>query len=87
VTSRPRPGGYVWTGGPLGAFYVFASVILTPRLGAATTVAPILTGQVLPSLAIDHFGLFGVAAQEPPTPLRLLGATPIVAGGFFVQRF
>jgi transporter family-2 protein len=69
-----------------GAFYVFDSVILTPRIGAAPTVAPILTGQVLASIAIDHFGLFGVAAQEA-TPLRLLGAALIVAGGFFVQRF
>jgi len=77
---------WIWTGGLLGAFYVFASVILTPRLGAATTVALILTGQVLASIAIDHFGLFRVATQEA-TPLRLLGALLIVAGVFFVQRF
>ena len=77
---------WVWTGGLLGAFYVFASVILTPRLGAATTVALILTGQVLASIAIDHFGLFRVAGQEA-TPLRLLGAGLIVADVFFVQRF
>ena len=77
---------WVWTGGLLGAFYVFASVILTPRLGAATTVALILTGQVLASIAKDDFGLFRVAAQEA-TPLRLLGATLIVVGVFFVQRF
>jgi transporter family-2 protein len=77
---------WIWTGGLLGAFYVFASVILTPRLGAATTVAMILTGQVLASIVIDHFGLFRVSAQEA-TPLRLLGALLIVAGVFFVQRF
>ena len=77
---------WIWTGGLLGAFYVFASVILTPRLGAATTVALILTGQVFASIAIDHFGLFRVATQEA-TPLRLLGALLIVAGVFFVQRF
>ena len=53
---------------------------------AATTVAPILTGRVLASIAIVGFGLFRVAAQEA-TPLRLLGATLIVAGLFFVQRF
>jgi transporter family-2 protein len=77
---------WIWTGGLLGAFYVFASIILTPRLGAATTVALILTGQVLGSIVIDHFGLFRVAAQDA-TPLRLLGALLIVAGVFFVQRF
>ena len=77
---------WVWTGGLLGAFYVFASVILTPRLGAATPVALILTGQVLASIVIDHFGLFRDASQEAK-PLRLLGALLIVAGVFFVQRF
>ncbi len=77
---------WVWTGGLLGAFYVFASVILTPRLGAATTVALILTGQVVASIVVDHFGLFRVAVQEA-TPLRLLGALLIIAGVFFVQRF
>ena len=78
---------WVWTGGLLGAFYVFASVILTPRLGAATTVALILTGQVLGSIVIDHFGLFRVGASKEATLLRLLGALLIVAGVFFVQRF
>src|SRR5918998_5995742 len=63
---------WVWTGGLLGAFYVFASVILTPRLGAATTVALILTGQVLASIVIDHFGLFRVGASQEATLLRLL---------------
>ncbi len=77
---------WVWTGDLLGSFYVFASVILTPRLGAATTVALILTGQVLASIVIDHFGLLRVTSQEA-TPLRLLGAGLIVAGVFFVQIF
>ena len=77
---------WVWTGSLLGSFYVFASVILTPRLGAAT-VALILTGQVLGSIVIDHFGLFRVGASQEATLLRLLGALLIVAGVFFVQRF
>ena len=77
---------WVWTGGLLGAFYVFASGILTRRLGAATTVALILTGQVLASIAIDHFSLFRAATREA-TPLRLLDATLLGAGVFCLQRF
>jgi transporter family-2 protein len=69
---------WVWTGGLLGTFYVFASVILTPRLGAATTVALILTGQPLRPLPSRRRG---------GHTLRLLGAILIVAGVFFVQRF
>lgn len=77
---------WMYTGGLLGAGFVLASVILTPRLGAATTIGLFLTGQVIASIIIDHFGLFRVAAQEA-TPPRLLGALLIVAGVFLVQRF
>lgn len=77
---------WMWTGGLLGAGFVLASVILTPRLGAATTIGLFLTGQVIASIIIDHFGLFRVAVQEA-TVLRLLGALLIVAGVFLVQRF
>ncbi len=77
---------WMWTGGLLGAGFVLASVILTPRLGAATTIGLFLTGQVIASVIIDHFGLFRVAVQEATVP-RLLGALLIVAGVFLVQRF
>ncbi len=77
---------WMWTGGLLGAGFVLASVILTPRLGTATTIGLFLTGQVIASITIDHFGLFRVAVQEATVP-RLLGALLIVAGVFLVQRF
>jgi transporter family-2 protein len=77
---------WVWIGGLLGAFYVFASIILTPRLGAATTVGLILTGQMLASIVMDHFGLLRLPIQEA-TPLRLLGALLMIAGVLLVQRF
>ena len=83
VTGSPW---WIWIGGLLGAFFVAASIILTPRLGAATTVGLFLTGQVIASVLIDHFGLFRVAVHEATLP-RLLGALLVVAGVFLVQRF
>lgn len=77
---------WVWIGGLLGAFYVFASIILTPRLGAATTVGLILTGQLLASVVMDHFGLLRLPVQEITLP-RLLGVLLMIAGVFLVQRF
>ena len=77
---------WVWIGGLLGSFYVLASIVLTPRLGAATTVGLVLAGQVAASIAIDHFGLLRVPVQEATLP-RLLGALLIVAGVVLVQRF
>ena len=49
------------------------SIFLLPRLGAATVVALIVVGQMLGSLAFDHFGLLGVP-QHAASPLRILGA-------------
>ncbi len=77
---------WMWTGGLLGAFFVCASIILTPRLGAATTVGVFLTGQVVASIAIDHFGLLGVPVQSASLP-RIGGALLIVVGVAIVQRF
>jgi transporter family-2 protein len=77
---------WMWTGGLLGAFFVCASIILTPRLGAATTVGVFLTGQVVASIVIDHFGLLGVPVQSASLP-RIGGALLIVVGVAIVQRF
>lgn len=77
---------WMWTGGLLGAFFVCASIVLTPRLGAATTVGLFLTGQVIASIAIDHFGLLGVPVQ-PASLTRISGALLIVIGVAIVQRF
>ena len=36
---------WVWVGGALGAFYVAASIVSAPKLGAATLVALVVAGQ------------------------------------------
>lgn len=77
---------WVWTGGLLGAFYVLASILLTPRLGSAATIGFILAGQMAASIVIDHFGLLRTAVHEVTFP-RLVGAALIVAGVALVQRF
>ena len=57
-----------------------------PRLGAATTVGVFLTGQIVASIAIDHFGLLGVPVQSAG-PARIGGALLIVVGVLIVKRF
>jgi bacterial/archaeal transporter family-2 protein len=83
LTSAPW---WIWTGGLLGAFYVLATIVLIPRLGAATTVACVLAGQVVISIIIDHFGLLQVTMNHVTIP-RLIGAVLIIAGVFLVQKF
>ncbi|HVG17701.1 MAG TPA: DMT family transporter [Blastocatellia bacterium] len=77
---------WVWTGGLLGAFFVTASVIVAPRLGAAITVALIIAGQLLVALALDHFGLLGFP-ERPLNGWRVLGAILLVIGVALIRRF
>ncbi|WP_200816563.1 DMT family transporter [Halobacillus sp. Marseille-P3879] len=77
---------WIWTGGVLGAFYVLATIVLIPKLGAANTIAYILAGQIFMSIVIDHFGLIHVPVHEISLP-RIGGAILIAAGVILVQKF
>lgn len=67
------------TGGVLGAFVVLSALMAAPRLGAATTIALFIAGQLTASLAIDHFGLLGVP-ERPLDPTRIAGVACLAAG-------
>ena len=76
---------WAWAGGFLGAFYVTASIILTPRLGAVATVGFIIAGQVVMSLILDRFGLLNLPVQAITLP-KLGGAILVVVGAVIVLR-
>jgi bacterial/archaeal transporter family-2 protein len=88
VTLRPAwdatPWWY-WIGGLIGAVYVVASIVLAPRLGAATMVAAIVAGQMIASLLLDQYGLLGFPIH-PISGLRVLGAALVIGGVMLVQR-
>jgi transporter family-2 protein len=73
-------------GGTASAFYVVSAILLFPRIGAVVAVGLFIAGQVLASLALDVFGLLGVAATglslavAAGAALVLAGATLIVLG-------
>lgn len=76
---------WAWLGGVLGAFYVASSVIVGPRLGAATLLALVVLGQLGTSLVVDHFGWLGFA-QHPLTLMRLFGAVLLFGGVLLITR-
>jgi bacterial/archaeal transporter family-2 protein len=75
-----------FAGGVLAAVYVILLIVLAPRLGAATTVAFVVVGQIACSVAIDHFALLGFAEQAA-TPQRLGGLLLMIAGVALVRLF
>lgn len=46
-------------GGLLGSFFVLIQVIVVPKIGVSTTFIAVIIGQIILSVVIDHFGLFG----------------------------
>jgi bacterial/archaeal transporter family-2 protein len=68
-----------WTGGLFGAIYIAISILMLPRLGATTTVALIVLGQMIGSVAFDHFGFLGVA-EQPVSLVRVIGIAMIIVG-------
>ncbi len=77
---------HAWVGGLMGSIYVTSIIFLVPRLGAALSFGLIIAGQMVFSLALDHFGLFGVPVQ-PANLGRILGILLIFAGILLIQKF
>jgi transporter family-2 protein len=75
-----------WTGGALGAFFVFSSIVLAAQLGAAATMAWLLAGQFLAALVLDHYGLVSFAVREVSWP-RILGVGLLIAGALLVNKY
>ena len=73
-----------WTGGLFGAVYVVAAILLLPRLGAATSLALFVTGQMVMSVAMDHFGILGVPQHALDLP-RLIGCALLVGGVVLIR--
>jgi transporter family-2 protein len=73
------------TGGLLGAYFVTMTIIAVPRLGTASIMAIVITGQLLTGSLLDHFGAFGLR-QIPLTPLRGIGIALLCLGAALVIR-
>jgi bacterial/archaeal transporter family-2 protein len=72
-------------GGLLGAVYVTVALIAVRTLGASGLTAVVIAGQLAISVAIDRFGLLGVA-RHPVGVQRVLGLVLLAAGVVLVVR-
>jgi transporter family-2 protein len=77
---------WIWTGGLLGAAFVYSSILLVPHLGAAGLMAAVVTGQLVGGLLADHFGWFGLSPVSF-TWTRAIGFVLLLAGvGLLLRR-
>jgi transporter family-2 protein len=75
-----------WLGGILGAVYAVTVVVLARELGAATLMALVVTGQLVCSVLLDHFGLLGFDLHAAGIG-RLLGCALLLAGTALIWKF
>lgn len=77
---------YYWCGGLFGAYFVIATMVSVPRLGAGLMVAIIVAGQIVTSLIFDHYGWLGYQVHEINWG-RIAGAAFLLAGVYLVYRY
>jgi bacterial/archaeal transporter family-2 protein len=75
---------WAWSGGLFGAIFIALAIFLIPQLGAATFIALLVAGQMICSLAFDHFGLLGIPVQ-PASLVRLAGAAFLILGVVLIR--
>ncbi|MFJ1589483.1 DMT family transporter [Kitasatospora albolonga] len=72
-------------GGLASPLYITSGILLFPRLGALAAVGLFVTGQMFASLALDLFGLLGIARKDL-TAGTLLGAAAVLVGIVVIIR-
>lgn len=75
---------WMFTGGLLGAFYVWSALWGVSRLGVVTMTATLILGQLLIALIIDSTGAFGVPVNE--IGWQRIAAIVLVGVGLVMSR-
>ena len=76
---------WAWSGGIFGAIFIGLSIITIPKLGGATYIALLVTGQMIAALAVDNYGWLGVPERHIDL-LRMLGVALLVGGVVLIRR-
>jgi transporter family-2 protein len=76
---------WAWFGGVFAAYYLVASLIAIPKLGAAVVFSLVIAGQMVAALILDSTGAFGVA-QIPLSTSRVLGTAVLLIGVILIQK-
>jgi len=77
---------WIWMGGIFGMAMVLSAILVAPRLGTAVFISLIVTGQLVMSLVIDHYGILGID-RHPISIWRVCGAGFLLAGVILIRRF
>lgn len=74
-----------WLGGAFGAFYGLAAILLASQMGAATLTSLVVTGQLVCSVILDHFGWLSFDVH-PASAGRIAGCALMIIGLVLIAR-
>jgi transporter family-2 protein len=70
---------WVWTGGLLGAGFVWCTIFAVPKIGVVAMFPLVVAGQMIAAVLLEHFGLLG-APTQPVSAGRISGVALVVLG-------
>src|SRR6266576_1135592 len=76
---------WAWFGGVYAAYYLVASLIAIPKLGAAAVFSLVIAGQMIAALILDSTGAFGVP-HISLNASRVLGTALLLVGAILIQK-
>ena len=76
---------WAWLGGSLGSVYILLTISFSRELGAAAWLGVLVTGQIITSVLLDHFGLLGFEQHSISWP-RVGGVLLLLTGAAIVLR-
>lgn len=79
VRAALHEPAWLWIGGLMSIFIVFAITVGPPRIGVTATIGLVIAFNLLSAALIDQYGLLG-QEQVAITWLRVLGLLLLVAG-------
>jgi bacterial/archaeal transporter family-2 protein len=79
VRATLHEPAWLWLGGLMSVFIIFAVTVGPPRIGVAATIGIVIAGNLVSAAVIDRYGLFGQDVI-PIDRWRLLGLLLLAAG-------
>lgn len=76
---------YLFTGGIIGSAFIFGAVFALPKMGSSEFFGQIVLGQLLMTLIVDHYGVFGLPIHKIDG-IRIIGISLLVSGSFLIFK-
>lgn len=76
---------YLFLGGLFGALFITTTVLFIPKIGVASMLVAALLGQMLISLFLDHYGLFGLPVHAASLQ-RFAGVGLVIIGLYLLTH-